>query len=278
MLYNKKEKIAIAVLLALSLATHFAWFGYPDMTVFDEVHFGKFLSAYFTHAYYFDIHPPLGKLILAGWGWLWGFQPGFSFSNIGDVFPDNTYMALRFLPSLAGSLLPLVIYFIARKLKMGWPAALAAGLFVALDNALVVQSRLILLDSFLLLFGFGAVLCWLNSRDKPNRYPWLLAAGGLGLRPDGGGVSGFAGDVDEDVGARDVRQERQRLSHPAQVAPVVLVEVRERFAQLVHGCLHRRQPEAPSRLAPAPRPIALAPDIRLITTDFAPTHRAIPEL
>ena len=180
MLYNKKEKIAIAVLLALSLATHFAWFGYPDMTVFDEVHFGKFLSAYFTHAYYFDIHPPLGKLILAGWGWLWGFQPGFSFSNIGDVFPDNTYMALRFLPSLAGSLLPLVIYFIARKLKMGWPAALAAGLFVALDNALVVQSRLILLDSFLLLFGFGAVLCWLNSRDKPNRYPWLLAAGVLG--------------------------------------------------------------------------------------------------
>ena len=89
MLYNKKEKIAIAVLLALSLATHFAWFGYPDMTVFDEVHFGKFLSAYFTHAYYFDIHPPLGKLILAGWGWLWGFQPGFSFSNIGDVFPDR---------------------------------------------------------------------------------------------------------------------------------------------------------------------------------------------
>lgn len=176
-LYTKKEKLAILGLLALSLLVHFAWFGHPNSAVFDEVHFGKFISAYFTHEYYFDIHPPLGKLILAGWGWLWGFRPGFSFANIGDVFPDRMYMTLRFLPSLAGALLPLVIYGLARRLRFSHIAALLAGVLIALDNALAVQSRLILLDPFLLLFGFSALWCYFRWRD--NGHPALLPVAGL---------------------------------------------------------------------------------------------------
>ncbi len=173
----RKDLWPILALLVVSLVVHFAWFGHPNMTVFDEVHFGKFNSAYFTHDYYFDIHPPLGKLILAGWGKLFGFRPGFSFANIGDAFPDRTYMALRFLPSLAGALLPLVIYGIARQLKMSRTAALLAGFFVAVDNALLVQSRLILLDSFLLLFGFGAIWCYFRWKEKG--YPYLPALAGI---------------------------------------------------------------------------------------------------
>lgn len=171
-----KEKSIIIGLLLLGVLTHAAFYGVPNSAVFDEVHFGKFLSAYFTHQYYFDIHPPLGKLLLAGWGKLWGYQPGFSFAEIGEVYPDKLYMALRFLPSLAGALLPLVIYGVARRLKIRRPAAAFAGLLVALDNAMLVQSRLILLDPFLLLFGFGGFYCYLRWRDD-NR-PWLLAAAG----------------------------------------------------------------------------------------------------
>lgn len=169
----------VILLLVLGFGIHFAWLGTPDSAVFDEVHFGKFISAYFTHEYYFDIHPPLGKLMIAGWGWLWGFQPGFSFASIGDTYPDNIYIALRFLPSLAGALLPLVIYGIARRLRFSLPAAALAGVFIALDNGLLVQSRYILLDAFLLLFGFSALYCYLRFRD--GGHPMLLAAaGGLG--------------------------------------------------------------------------------------------------
>jgi dolichyl-phosphate-mannose-protein mannosyltransferase len=174
-----KKHLPIIALLALSLAVHFAWFGHPNTTVFDEVHFGKFISAYFTHEYYFDIHPPLGKLILAGWGKLWGFQPGFSFANIGDAFPDRTYLALRFLPALAGALLPLIIYGLARQLTLTRTSALLAGVLVALDNALLVQSRLILLDPFLLLFGFGSLWCYLRWRGGGTKW-LLLATGTLG--------------------------------------------------------------------------------------------------
>lgn len=171
------QKYAVVLLALLSIAVHFAWIGSPSTTVFDEIHFGKFISAYFTHEYYFDIHPPLGKLILAGWGKLWGFRPGFSFANIGDPFPDRAYIALRFLPSLAGALLPLVIYAIARQLKLSRTASLTAGVLIALDNALLVQSRLILLDSFLLLFGFTSFYCYLRWRNGGPR--WLLLATGI---------------------------------------------------------------------------------------------------
>ena len=108
-----KERKYLLVLLGIGLLTHFLFFGHPNQTVFDEVHFGKYVSGYYTHEYYFDIHPPLGKLLIAGFGRLFDFRPEFSFAEIGDEFPDSKYMALRFLPSLAGSFLPAVIFLLA---------------------------------------------------------------------------------------------------------------------------------------------------------------------
>src|SRR3990167_755247 len=139
-----RNKSFLFILLGISLITHFAFFGHPNQTVFDEVHFGKFVSGYYTHEYYFDIHPPLGKLLIAGFGRLFDFRPEFSFAEIGDEFPDSKYMALRFLPSLAGSLLPVVIFLLALQLGFSRRSAFVAGVLIALENGLLVQTLFML--------------------------------------------------------------------------------------------------------------------------------------
>ncbi len=168
----------IVTLLLLGLATHFAFFGTPNEVVFDEVHFGKFISWYEEGSYFFDIHPPLGKLIMVGAAEVFHVDPNFAYAEIGNKFPNRQYMVLRFLPSLAGALLPLAVFLFACELGLAPLAALGAGVFVALDNALTTQSRLILLDSFLLLFGFsGLWQYWKYRNTKRARH--VLFAGAL---------------------------------------------------------------------------------------------------
>ena len=168
------NKSFLLIILGISLITHFAFFGNPNQTVFDEVHFGKFISGYYTHEYYFDIHPPLGKLTIAGFAKIFNFKPEFSFAQIGEKFPDNKYLSLRFLPSLAGTLLPVVIFLLALQLKFKPQGAFVAGFLVAIENALVVQTHYILMDGFLLLFGFLTLLFYFR-----RKFIWMAILGGM---------------------------------------------------------------------------------------------------
>ena len=170
------NKSLLLILLVVSVATHFAFFGHPNQTVFDEVHFGKFISGYYTHEYYFDIHPPLGKLMIAGFAKVFDFKPKFSFTEIGKTFPDNKYLALRFLPSLAGTLLPIVIFLLAIQLKFSRQGAFVAGLLMAIENTLITQTHYILMDGFLLLFGLLTLLFYFR-----RRFLWMAIFGGLAI-------------------------------------------------------------------------------------------------
>ena len=169
----------LIILLALGLLTRFMFFGHPNETVFDEVHFGKFVSGYYTREYFFDIHPPLGKLTIAGFAELFDFKPEFAFSQIGDKFPDKQYLILRFLPNLAGALLPLVIFLLMLEIGISRFASFFGGLFIVLENALLAQSHYILLDSFLLLFGFLALFFYFKSRNYPPRSTFYILLFGL---------------------------------------------------------------------------------------------------
>jgi dolichyl-phosphate-mannose--protein O-mannosyl transferase len=166
------------LLLAVSALLHFAWYGHPAAVVFDEVYFPRFALAYLRHEYFLDLHPPLGKLIFFATAWLAGLDPGFSFASIHLPFPDPVYAVLRVPPSLAGTLLPLVLVGIALELGLSRFAALAVGALAALDNGLLALTRFATTDAFLLLFGFGALWCGLRGRARGWR--WLVAAGLLG--------------------------------------------------------------------------------------------------
>src|SRR5438477_7167195 len=55
----------LIVLTALSALTHFWRLFTPNAVVFDEMHFKHHAGRYIGHTHYFDVHPPLAKLLYA---------------------------------------------------------------------------------------------------------------------------------------------------------------------------------------------------------------------
>ena len=179
---NKTIYLATA-LLGLSLLLHLVALGYPAQVVFDEVHFGKFVTAYCcSHENFFDIHPPHGKLLIAAAAYLGGYRGNFAFEDIGQAYPeDSPVAAFRLVPALFGSLLPLIIFVILRQLGGSLTFAFLGGWLVLFENALLVQSRFMLIDAMLLVGIFGALACWLAAERSggARRWLWFVWAGGL---------------------------------------------------------------------------------------------------
>lgn len=165
------------VLIALGLATRFFDFGYPSQVVFDEVHSGNFISNYWHSTYFFDVHPPFSKLILLLFSHIVGAIPNVDFSTIGNTLP-HSYVLMRILPSLLGALIPVIVYFILRRINISKTASMIAGLMIVFENSLVIQSRFVLFDTFLLFFGFSSLLVYFiysqGIKTNTKRYSYFL--------------------------------------------------------------------------------------------------------
>ena len=103
--------------------------------VFDEYHFGKFVNGYITGEYFFDIHPPLGKLLLCLVARMGGYDGSQSWDKIGvDIPPEVNLFALRGAPALQGALLVPLMFGTARALGISTPGALLSACGVLLDG------------------------------------------------------------------------------------------------------------------------------------------------
>ncbi|KAI8807712.1 Dolichyl-phosphate-mannose-protein mannosyltransferase-domain-containing protein [Cladochytrium replicatum] len=177
--------ISFFVVCVLSFATRFWRISEPSKVVFDEVHFGKFASYYLRGTYFFDVHPPLGKLMIAGAGYLVGYDGHFLFENINDDYIENKvpYISLRMLPASCGALTIVFAFLTLKEVGLSIPGALFGAALLIFDNALVTQSRLILLDSMLMLFALMSTFSYvkfykLRHREfTPLWWTWLSATG-----------------------------------------------------------------------------------------------------
>lgn len=172
------------LLTVASLVSRTWQLGVPRAVVFDELHFAKFVSLYMQRIFFFDIHPPLGKLLLALAGRYAGFEGEVKFERIGAEFPPNVPLELlRLVPAVLGSLCVPIIYQIAVELHLSRWAALVAGVFVLLDNALLVQSRFMLMEGMLIFFSLLAIMGFLKCRNLGHRsfsvawWFWLCLTG-----------------------------------------------------------------------------------------------------
>ena len=157
------DSLDTSALLTLGLLTRFVCLLWPPQVVFDEVHFGKFVSGYISGHYFFDIHPPLGKLMIALVAGASGYDATQPFATIGEPYHAHVNLfALRALPATMGALLVPLAYLTVRAMGASRCAALVAAGIVLCDGAALVESRLLLTDAPLFFFEllqlYGMVL------------------------------------------------------------------------------------------------------------------------
>ncbi|PIT98511.1 MAG: hypothetical protein COT71_00225 [Candidatus Andersenbacteria bacterium CG10_big_fil_rev_8_21_14_0_10_54_11] len=180
-----QERRWLLLLLFFGIAFHVPGLVYPREVVFDEVHFGKFVTAYCcTHERFFDIHPPHAKLLIAATAYLAGYRGGVPFEHIGQPYGPVSPLPLRLFPALMGIVLPLVIYWLIRELGGGAGAAFFGGTLVTLDTAVLVQTRIIALDGLLLTALFGSLAAYMAAercllQRARGWIRWMVLAGAM---------------------------------------------------------------------------------------------------
>ena len=103
---TRQELRLLALLFVLSSGLHLFRLSEPRRVVFDEVHFGTFVSAYCGDGrYFFDIHPPHGKLLIAAMARLGGYRGGQTFRELDEPMTEVSPALLRLAPALAGTTL-----------------------------------------------------------------------------------------------------------------------------------------------------------------------------
>ncbi|XP_076425033.1 protein O-mannosyl-transferase 1 isoform X5 [Peromyscus maniculatus bairdii] len=170
----------LVALTSLGLLTRLWQLSYPRAVVFDEVYYGQYISFYMKRVFFLDDSgPPFGHMLLALGGYLGGFDGNFLWNRIGAEYSSNVPVwSLRLLPALAGALSVPMAYQIVLELHFSHCAAMGAALLMLIENALLTQSRLMLLESLLIFFNLLAVLSYLkffnSQRHSPFSLQWWL--------------------------------------------------------------------------------------------------------
>jgi len=163
------SKKILLVLLLLSGALHFVGLNHPDSVVFDEVNFGSFIQSYCCSGeYFFDIHPPHAKLIIAAVSKVFGAARRDRFKNIGDPYEPGTAFGMRFAPAFVGSLVPLAVFILLGQLGASQSASFLGGLLFVFENALLLQTRIVALDGFLIFFTLTSLSVFLYGMTQPR--------------------------------------------------------------------------------------------------------------
>lgn len=136
------------------------------------------------HAGFFDIHPPLGKLILAYTSYFLGYrpEPSFVIEKIGNEYPAHVKYAIVRAVSATFSVGTVPItYIIARQLRISRISSALATTSVLLDFLGIIEGRLILMDSQLLFFCQLSLCCafhlWETHYGTRKRAIWLFLTG-----------------------------------------------------------------------------------------------------
>lgn len=173
----------IFLILGISFFFHIFNLNQPNQPVFDEAHFVTYAVAYANHQPHFDIHPPLGKVIYSLPLFFLNKQsyanaqfiilnkdPSTNHLNSKVILKDYQnfpYIILRLINVFFGLALILAVYLFIKTVSGNTLAALLGSFFIAFENAILLETRLILLNGMYIVLGFLALTSFLKE-DKQS--------------------------------------------------------------------------------------------------------------
>ncbi|XP_025912931.1 protein O-mannosyl-transferase 2 isoform X4 [Apteryx rowi] len=128
-------------------------------------------SYYINRTFFFDVHPPLGKMLIGLAGYLSGYDGTFPFQKPGDRYEQHNYMGMRGFCAFLGSCLVPFAYLTVLELSKSLPAALLTAFILIFDTGCITLSQYILLDPILMFFLMGAVLSMVKCNTCADSGP-----------------------------------------------------------------------------------------------------------
>lgn len=161
----------------ISFKVRFQEIAKNNQVVWDEAHFGKFGSYYLKHEFYHDVHPPLGKMLIALSEWLAGFDGNFDFDS-NATYPENiNFKFMRQFNATFGALCVPLAFLSAKWLNLDYWSTYLITLMITFEHLFIVLSKFILLDSMLLFFTASSFACMCklyNLRNKQLTREWSI--------------------------------------------------------------------------------------------------------
>ncbi|XP_036671591.3 protein O-mannosyl-transferase 2 [Drosophila suzukii] len=149
--------LLLATVFLVTFATRFYKVTEPDHICWDETHFGKMGSWYINRTFFFDVHPPLGKMLIGLSGYLTGYNGTFAFEKPGDKYNETRYQGMRYFCTTLGALIMPMGFDTVYDLTRSHEAALLSAAYLVFDVGLLTLNQYILLDPILLFFMMASV-------------------------------------------------------------------------------------------------------------------------
>lgn len=184
----------LLVILIIAAVTRLWRIDSWSYVLFDEADYATAAAQYVSGQAFVMNHPPLVPMQYAALAWLGGASAEQRFPQSLLPYGDFPFVLLRSATAVSGTLLVLFVALLARAITGSPLAGLLTGFFAAVDNALVLYARLILADTWLLLYGAAGLWCFLKKDDASDRRAWsawLSCAGllfGLAISVKGTGL------------------------------------------------------------------------------------------
>jgi len=143
------DAVILLVLMFFSFITRDFRVQYPAARIFDEIYFGNFSNYYLNREYFFDIHPPLGKLTFAFFAWLSKDPATTNYFSAIEKYLEKDYITLRQTAASVSSLVCPFAFLGLRFFGFSRLCSVFGAFYLAIESMLIVEGRLILTDGIL---------------------------------------------------------------------------------------------------------------------------------